>query len=134
MNNDITIYYNTIRKVILTFSGLQPHRGFNLARSTSSELPDEKFFETIMRRVRGIPFDYIIKMTTGHEVYPVKDEDAEVINEIFEKSKAVVEKARDEDFSSLDQMRSAISLRICLGRSLKGRYPRARLPISKHID
>jgi len=98
-----------------------------LAKSTSSELPDEKFFETIMRRVRNIPFSYVIKMTTGHEVYPVKDEDAKVIDEIFEKAKAVVKKARDEDFSSLRPNEISNKLEDMLRTELKGVIPESKV-------
>jgi len=94
-----------------------------LPKSTSSELPDKKFFETIMRRVRGIPFSYVIKMTTGHEVYPVKDEDTEVINEIFEKAKAVVKEAKNEDFSSLRPNEISNKLEDMLREKLGGSIP-----------
>jgi hypothetical protein len=41
-------------------------------------------------------------MTTGHKVIPVDEEkDKEVLDEIYEASKAIVEDARNEDFSSL---------------------------------
>ena len=94
-----------------------------MPKSTSSELPDKKFFETIMRRVRGIPFSYVIKMTTGHEVYPVKDEDTEVINEIFEKAKAVVKEAKNEDFSSLRPNEISNKLEDMLREKLGGSIP-----------
>jgi hypothetical protein len=94
-----------------------------LPKSTSSELPDKKFFETIMRRVRGIPFSYVIKMTTGHEVYPVKDEDTEVINEIFEKAKAVIKEAKNEDFSSLRPNEISNKLEDMLREKLGGSIP-----------
>ncbi|MGY0288665.1 MAG: hypothetical protein ACUX7D_07960 [Candidatus Methanodesulfokora washburnensis] len=94
-----------------------------MPKSTSSELPDKKFFETIMRRVRGIPFSYVIKMTTGHEVYPVKDEDTEVINEIFEKAKAVIKEAKNEDFSSLRPNEISNKLEDMLREKLGGSIP-----------
>jgi hypothetical protein len=72
-----------------------------LENTDPTELPGKEFFETIMKRIRGVPFSYVIKMTTGCEVYPVTDRDTDVIQEIYEKAKAVVQEAEDEDFSSL---------------------------------
>jgi hypothetical protein len=66
-----------------------------------SELPSEEFFKTIMKKVRRVPFAYIIKMTTGCEVNPIKEEDGDVVEEIYSMAEAVVEESKDEDFSSL---------------------------------
>lgn len=88
-----------------------------------SKLPDREFFETIMKRIRGIPFSYVIKMTTGHEVYPVTKEDADVIQEIYEKAKAVLEEAKDEDFSSLRPNEISNRLEDMLRTKLNGKIP-----------
>lgn len=64
-------------------------------------LPSREFFENIMKRIRNIPFGYVIEMTTGHKVVPVTNEDDEVVNEIYEACQAVVRECDDEDFSSL---------------------------------
>lgn len=65
------------------------------------ELPKKEFFEIIMRRVRNVPFSYVIEMTTGRKVYPVTEEDANVIQEIYDKAKEVIRDAENEDFSFL---------------------------------
>ncbi|MGB9693333.1 MAG: hypothetical protein ACPLYF_00650, partial [Fervidobacterium sp.] len=92
-------------------------------KSTPSGLPDEKFFETIMRKVRNVPFSHVIKMTTGYDVYPVTDKDAEVVVEIFEKARAVVEEAEGEDFSSLRPNEISNRLEDMLRTKLKGVIP-----------
>lgn len=90
---------------------------------TSREMPGKEFFETIMKRIRGIPFSYVIKMTTGCEVYPVTDEDADVIQEIYEKAKAVIEEVEDEDFSSLRPNEISNRLEDMLRTKLNGVIP-----------
>jgi len=67
----------------------------------SERLPSEDFFETIMRRVRNVPFSYVIEMTTGLEVISLSEEDKEVVNEVFEAARAVLEEAKEEDYSTL---------------------------------
>jgi hypothetical protein len=66
-----------------------------------SELPNEDFFKIIMKKIRNIPFNYVIKMTTGHEVLPLLEEDKEVIDEIFNISCQILEEVKEEDYSSL---------------------------------
>jgi hypothetical protein len=73
----------------------------NMEREEVSELPTKEFFETIMRRIRNIPFNYVIKMTTGCEVYSITEQDRDVIDEIYDASRSVVEESQAEDFSSL---------------------------------
>jgi hypothetical protein len=40
-------------------------------------------------------------MTTGHKVIPLSKEDKEVIDEIFKAAQAVLEEAKEEDYSTL---------------------------------
>jgi hypothetical protein len=67
----------------------------------SEKLPTKDFFDIIMRRIRNIPFSYVIEMTTGHKVIPLSKEDKEVIDEIFKAAQAVLEEAKEEDYSTL---------------------------------
>jgi hypothetical protein len=70
-------------------------------RNDMGELPTKEFFETIMKRIRNVPFSYVIKMTTDCDVYPLTREDDDVVDEIYREAKAVVEESKDEDFSTL---------------------------------
>jgi hypothetical protein len=67
----------------------------------SEKLPTKDFFDIIMRRIRNIPFSYVIEMTTGHKVIPLSKEDKDVIDEIFKAAQAVLEEAKEEDYSTL---------------------------------
>jgi hypothetical protein len=67
----------------------------------SAPLPTKDFFENIMKKIRNVPFSYVIEMTTGHKVIPLSDEDKEVLDEIFEASRAVLDEAREEDYGSV---------------------------------
>jgi len=67
----------------------------------SKTLPAKDFFETIMRKVRNVPFSYVIEMTTGHNVIQLSEDDKEVVNEVFEAARAVLEEAKEEDYSTL---------------------------------
>ncbi|MEM2842125.1 MAG: hypothetical protein QW201_02350 [Thermoproteota archaeon] len=87
------------------------------------KMPEKEFFKTIMKRIRGIPFSYVIKMTTDCEVYPVTDEDADVVQEIYEKAKAVIEEVEDEDFSSLRPNEISNRLEDILRTKLNGVIP-----------
>lgn len=64
-------------------------------------LPPKEFFDLIKRKVRGVPFSYVIEMTTNRKVYPVTDEDKEVIEEIFKAAIEVVEDSKEEDFGDM---------------------------------
>jgi hypothetical protein len=88
-----------------------------------SELPSKEFFKTIMKRVRNIPFSYVIKMTTGCEVYPVREEDEVVINEIYEAAKTVVDESEEEDFSALRPNEISNRLEDMLRTKLNGTVP-----------
>ena len=92
----------------------------------SKTLPAKDFFETIMRKVRNVPFSYVIEMTTGHKVIPLSEEDKEVVNEVFEAARAVLEEAKEEDYNKNNKMRpNEISLRLedKLRSKLKGVIP-----------
>jgi hypothetical protein len=67
----------------------------------SGRLPTKDFFETIMKRVRDVPFSYVIEMTTGHKIIPLSEEDKEVVDEIFEAACAILEEVKEEDYSAL---------------------------------
>jgi hypothetical protein len=88
-----------------------------------SELPSKEFFKTIMKRVRNIPFSYVIKMTTECEVYPVREEDEVVINEIYEAAKTVVDESEEEDFSALRPNEISNRLEDMLRTKLGGTVP-----------
>jgi len=89
--------------------------------------PSKEFFETIMRRVRNIPFNYVIKMTTGYEVFPVTKEDEPVIQEIYEKAIEVVKDAQSEDFSSLRPNEISNRLEDMLRTKLGGKIPENKI-------
>jgi len=91
--------------------------------NTQNSLPEKAFFEKIMQRIRNVPFSYVIKMTTGCEVYQVTDEDSTVIEEIYEKAKEVLEDSKNEDFSSLRPNEISIRLEDMLRVKLKGEIP-----------
>lgn len=83
----------------------------------------KEFFENIMRRVRGISFSYLIKMTTGREIFTIAKEDEPVIQEIYEKAKEVVGDAQSEDFSSLRPNEISNRLEDMLRTKLGGEIP-----------
>lgn len=85
-------------------------------------LPKE-LFDIIKQKIRDIPFDYVIEMTTGQKVYPITREDEEVINEIFEASKEVVEECKEEDFGGLRPNEISNRLEDMLREKLNGRIP-----------
>jgi hypothetical protein len=89
----------------------------------SERLPSKDFFKTIMRRVRNIPFSYVIEMTTGHKVIPLGEEDKEVVNEVFEAACAVLEEAKEEDYSTLRPNEISNRLEDKLRSKLKGVIP-----------
>ena len=67
-----------------------------------NEFPSKEFFATIMKRIRGVPFSYVIEMTTGCKVIPIDEErDKEVLDEIYETAISVIEDSKEEDFSRL---------------------------------
>jgi len=83
----------------------------------------KNFFKIIMRRIRGLPFSYVIKMTTGCEVFPITKDDEPVIREIYEKAKEVVRESRSEDFSSLRPNEISNKLEDMLRTKLGGVIP-----------
>lgn len=91
-------------------------------------LPSKEFFNTIMRKVRGVPFSYVIEMTTGCKVIPVDEEkDREVLDEIYEAAKTVVEEVRDEDFGSLRPNEISNRLEDMLREKLNGVIPEHKI-------
>lgn len=88
-----------------------------------NELPGKEFFEIIMKRVRNVPFSYVIKMTTGREVYSVEKEDDAVIQEIYNKAKEVIREAEGKDFSSLRPNEISNRLEDMLRAKLGGAIP-----------
>jgi hypothetical protein len=89
----------------------------------SGKLPTKDFFETIMRRVRSIPFSYVIEMTTGHKVIPLSEEDKEVIDEIFEAACAILKEVKEEDYSELRPNEISNRLEDKLRSKLEGVIP-----------
>lgn len=86
-------------------------------------LPPKEFFDVIKQKIRGIPFDYVIEMTTGQKVYPVTDNDKEVINEVFKASKEVIEECREEDFGDMRPNEISNRLEDMLRGKLDGKIP-----------
>ncbi len=86
-------------------------------------LPSKDFFENLLKRVRGIPFGYVIQMTTGCKVFPAIKEDHAVIQEIYEKAGEVVKEVRNKDFSSLRPNEISIKLENMLRTKLGGVIP-----------
>ena len=86
-------------------------------------LPSKEFFETIMTKVRNIPFSYVIEMTTGHKVLPITEDDKETVDEIYAKAKEVLEDVRNEDFSGLRPNEISIRLEDMLRSKLRGDIP-----------
>jgi len=62
-------------------------------------------------------------MTTGYDVYSITEEDDEVVAEIYEKAKEVVEEAQGEDFSSLRPNEVSVRLEGMLREKLSGIIP-----------
>jgi hypothetical protein len=62
-------------------------------------------------------------MTTGCEVYPVREEDEVVINEIYEAAKTVVDESEEEDFSALRPNEISNRLEDMLRTKLNGTVP-----------
>jgi len=94
-----------------------------LINATPRGMPDKEFFETIMRKIRNIPFSYVIKMTTGCNVYPVTDMDSSIIQEIYKAARGVVEESKSEDFTSLRPNEISNRLEDMLRTKLKGVIP-----------
>ncbi len=67
-----------------------------------------------------IPFSEIIKKTTGHEVQPLSKEDNDVINEISEAAKKILERYKNEVFSDRRPNEVSNLLERELRASLKG--------------
>jgi hypothetical protein len=89
----------------------------------SETLPPKDFFETVMRKVRNIPFSYVIEMTTGHKVIQLSEEDKEVVNEVFEAARAVLEEAKEEDYNEMRPNEISLRLEDKLRSKLKGVIP-----------
>jgi hypothetical protein len=89
----------------------------------SETLPTKDFFETVMRKVRNIPFSYVIEMTTGHKVIQLSEEDKEVVNEVFEAARAVLEEAKEEDYNEMRPNEISLRLEDKLRSKLKGVIP-----------
>ena len=110
----------SINKVVLNNSGLT-------FKAMSDELPSKEFFNTIMRKIRGVSFSYVIEMTTGCKVIPVDEEkDKEVLDEVYEAAKAVIEDAREEDFSLLRPNEISNRLEEKLREKLRGAIPEGK--------
>lgn len=86
-------------------------------------LPEKGFFQTIMKRIRNVPFGYVIKMTTGCEVIPLSDSDKRVINEVYSAAKGVLEEAREEDYGDLRPNEISNRLEDKLRTKLQGTIP-----------
>lgn len=86
-------------------------------------LPPKEFFELMKRKIRDLPFDYVIEMTTGRKVYPLSEKDREVLDEVFNAAKTVVEESRKEDFSSIRPNEISNRLEVKLRNKLNGKIP-----------
>jgi len=87
------------------------------------DLPPMEFFRTLMRKVRRVPFSYVIKSTAGVDVIPLGEEDEGVLNEIYKASVEVVQESQGEDFSSLRPNEMGNRLEQMLRAKLRGVIP-----------
>jgi len=89
----------------------------------SKTLPPKDFFNGLMKRIRDVPFSYVIEMTTGHKVIPLTGDDKAVIDEVFTASKAVLDEAKKENYSSLRPNEISNRLEEKLRTKLQGIIP-----------
>lgn len=61
----------------------------------------EDFFDILKQKIEKIPFAEVIEKTTGCKVEPLSNEDDDVIDEIYIKSKEVLEWSKNKDFSNI---------------------------------
>jgi len=92
----------------------------------SVTLPPREFFKSIKKKIRDVPFSYVIEMTTGSKVIPLSEDDKAVIDEIFEAAKDVLNEAKTEDYSSMRPNEVSNRLEEKLRGKLRGTIPEGK--------
>ena len=85
----------------------------------------KSFFEFLMRKIENVSFAYIIEMTTGCKVFPLRDES--VVAEVYEASKSVLDDVRDVDYADKRPNEISNDLERKLREKLKGEIPESKV-------
>lgn len=86
-----------------------------------------KHIELFKHKLRNLPFPYVIEVTTGCKVYALSEDDREIIDELFEASKDIVEWAKQQDFTGLRVNEICYRLEAELRVKLGGKIPEGRM-------